>query len=113
MPTTLPVMSTSAPPLLPGLIAASVWMAGYVGGVALAVGADVDRPVQRAHDAAGHGRLEAERRADRHHALADVEVAGLADASPGVRPETSSAWITAVSVSGSVPRTSASAWCRR
>ena len=28
MPTTLPLRSVSAPPLLPGLIAASVWMAG-------------------------------------------------------------------------------------
>ena len=28
MPTTLPAMSISAPPELPGLIAASVWMAG-------------------------------------------------------------------------------------
>ena len=28
MPTTLPFRSTSAPPLLPGLIAASVWIAG-------------------------------------------------------------------------------------
>ena len=28
MPTTLPLRSTSAPPLLPGLIAASVWIAG-------------------------------------------------------------------------------------
>ena len=30
MPTTSPFMSTSGPPLLPGLMAASVWMAGYV-----------------------------------------------------------------------------------
>ena len=30
MPTTLPSRSTSGPPLLPGLIAASVWIAGYV-----------------------------------------------------------------------------------
>ena len=30
MPITLPVMSTSGPPLLPGLMAASVWIAGYV-----------------------------------------------------------------------------------
>ena len=30
MPTTSPFMSTSGPPLLPGLIAASVWIAGYV-----------------------------------------------------------------------------------
>jgi len=28
MPTSLPDMSTSGPPLLPGLIAASVWIAG-------------------------------------------------------------------------------------
>ena len=28
MPTRWPVMSTSGPPLLPGLIAASVWIAG-------------------------------------------------------------------------------------
>ena len=30
MPTTSPARSTSGPPELPGLIAASVWMAGYV-----------------------------------------------------------------------------------
>ncbi len=30
MPTTWPARSTSGPPLLPGLIAASVWIAGYV-----------------------------------------------------------------------------------
>ncbi len=30
MPTTSPFMSTSGPPLLPGLMAASVWIAGYV-----------------------------------------------------------------------------------
>ena len=30
MPTTAPVMSTSGPPELPGLMAASVWIAGYV-----------------------------------------------------------------------------------
>ncbi len=29
IPTTLPARSTSGPPLLPGLMAASVWMAGY------------------------------------------------------------------------------------
>ena len=41
--------------------------------------ADGDRPVQRADDAAGHGGLEAERRADRDDLLADVEVVGVAD----------------------------------
>ena len=30
IPITSPAMSTSGPPLLPGLIAASVWIAGYV-----------------------------------------------------------------------------------
>ena len=86
MPTTLPVMSTSAPPLLPGLIAASVWMAGYVVLLPVAVGADVDRAVQRADDAAGDGGVEAERRADRHDALADLEVARTCRWSPGSGP---------------------------
>ena len=77
-----------------------------------ASGPTFDRPVQRADDAAGDGGVEAERRADRDDALADVEVAGLPMVA-GVRPETSSAWMTAVSVSGSVPRISAGACCRR
>ena len=79
MPTTAPVMSTSGPPELPGLIAASVWIAGYVVELPCVVGADVDRAVQRADDAAGDGRVEAERRADRDDALADAEVGRLAD----------------------------------
>ncbi len=79
MPTTSPRMFTSGPPELPGLIAASVWIAGYVVLVPVPPSPTDTGTVQRADDAAGHGRLEAERRADGDDVLADVELAGLAD----------------------------------
>ena len=81
MPTTLPSMSTSGPPELPGLIAASVWIAGNVS-VALGSLAAVrrgHRAVERRDDALRHGALEAERRADRDDLLADLEVIGAAE----------------------------------
>ena len=79
MPTTSPFMSTSGPPLLPGLIAASVWMAGYV--VLLPSASEptftgrfsaLTMPLVTV-DSSPNGR------ADRDDLLADVEVAGLAD----------------------------------
>ena len=104
MPTTLPLRSTSAPPLLPGLIAASVWIAGYV--VLLP---SLSEPTST-------GRLRA-------LTMPLVTVESRPNGEPiattpsptfrsvdlpmvaGVRPETSSALMTAVSVSGSVPTT--------
>ena len=65
-------MSTSAPPELPGLIAASVWIASMTV-LAFSVpdgAAGAHRAVQRADDAGGDGALQAERRADRDDLLA-------------------------------------------
>ena len=79
IPTTAPVMSTSGPPELPGLIAASVWIAGYVVELPSSSEPTLTGRFERADDAAGDGGVEAERRADGDHALADPEVGGLAD----------------------------------
>ena len=110
IPTTWPVMSTSGPPELPGLIAASVWIASVSGGLCrcrsrVCRSADRDRAVERADDAGGDGGLQAERRPDRDHRLADLEVAGLADGRPGSGRRRPAALITARSVTGSVPST--------
>ncbi len=72
MPTSLPSRSTSAPPELPGLIAASVWMKERE--VAADRGAG-----QRRDDAAGHRLADAERIADRQHEVADLEPVAVAD----------------------------------
>ena len=70
-------MSISAPPELPGLIAASVWMkkpksddAGL-------------RARQRRDDAMGHGLADAEGIADGEHDVADLERVGIAEIDDG------------------------------
>ena len=104
MPTTLPARSTSGPPLLPGLIAASVWIAGYV--VALPCPSEptltgrlsaLTMPLVTV-DSRPNGEPIATTASPTLRSPDEPIVAG-------VRPETPSAWITAVSVSGSVPRT--------
>ena len=108
MPTTLPSRSTSGPPLLPGLIAASVWIAGYV----------VVLPWPSSPTLTG--RLSAltmplvtvdSRPNGEPMATTAWPIFSSSDEPivAGVRPETSSAWMTAVSVSTSVPSTVASA----
>ena len=72
MPTSLPSRSTSAPPELPGLIAASVWMKER--NIAADAGAR-----QRRDDAAGDGLADAERIADRQHEIADLELVAVAE----------------------------------
>ena len=61
MPSRLPLTSTSAPPELPGLMAASVWMKFSKVLMPELVAAE------RADDARGHGLADAERVADRQH----------------------------------------------
>ena len=79
MPMTWALSSTSGPPELPGLMAASVWIA------------PISRPpeelpdsvrhldvaVERADDARGHGAGQAEGRAERDHRIADDQAGGL------------------------------------
>ena len=59
----------SAPPELPGLSGASVWMTLSI---SRPLG-DRKRAAERADDAGGHGCLEAQRVADRDHQLADPQ----------------------------------------
>src|SRR5665647_1637019 len=72
IPMTRPEASNSGPPLLPGLIAASTWMALVTTGSL--TGAE---PVETGDDARRHGAVQAERVADRHHGLADGDRDGL------------------------------------
>ena len=65
--------------------------------------AGADRAVERADDAAGDGALQAERRADRHDALAGARSAESAEGGRRAGPETPFARITARSVTGSRP----------
>ena len=76
MPTTFPAASSSGPPELPGLMAASVWMRFVSDWLpSVRIGAALGRD-----DAAGHGiRIRAERAADGDDQLADLERIGLAD----------------------------------
>ena len=83
MPTTAPVMSTSGPPELPGLIAASVWIAGYV--VELP---SLSEPTLTGRSSALTMPLvtvesRPNGRAEGHHVLADVEVGRLPDGGGG------------------------------
>ena len=75
------VASSSGPPLLPGLIAASVWMRPVsVVGAAGRLVLDGDRPAERGQDPAGDGLgVGAERAADRDGGLADLERRRVAD----------------------------------
>ena len=66
MPTRWPVASTSAPPELPGLIAASVWM--KFSNVLMQLAAS-----QRTDDAGGDGLPDAEGIADGEHHIADAQ----------------------------------------
>ena len=77
MPITRPCASTSGPPELPGLIAASVWMTSSN---ALA-GVGPDLAVQARDDAARHGEtaLQRERVADGDDVVADLDVVGVAE----------------------------------
>src|SRR5450830_1167316 len=70
IPMTRPEASNSGPPLLPGLIAASTWMALVTTGSA---------PVEGGDDARRHGAVQAERVADRHHGLADGDCVRVAE----------------------------------
>ena len=86
IPMTLPVPSRSGPPLLPGLIAASVWMRPLsVDWRARGLVGHGDLSVEPGDDAAGDGLgVRAERAADRDGGLADLEGGRVAD---GHRPQ--------------------------
>ncbi len=60
-----PALSSSGPPELPGLIAASVWMTFWI----LRPVQRLDRASERAHDAGRERLVEAERVPDREHFL--------------------------------------------
>ena len=66
-------MLISAPPELPGLMAASVWMKKPKSEMPIL------RARQRRDDAAGRGLADAERIADREHEIADFKRIGIAD----------------------------------
>ena len=76
MPMTLPRESTSGPPELPGLMAASVWM--NVSPPRVRPGA-----IHGGDDAGGDGPLEPERVADGDRELTDLELVGVADRRDG------------------------------
>ena len=77
-PITLPRRSTSGPPELPGLSAASVWMTLSMSRPVVRA----QRAAQRAHHARRHRGLEAVRIADGHHQLAHLQGAGVAEGAP-------------------------------
>ena len=91
-------MLTSGPPELPGLIAASVWRNDSYSLIPTSF-----RSVAEMMPG-GHRLAQAERRADRHDQLADLQLAAVA---PGQRADSSvlSTLITATSDLGSVPTT--------
>ncbi len=72
MPMTSPRELSSGPPELPGLMAASVWMASSMGAPSA-----VANRADGADDAAGHGAAEAEGIADGVDLLADAELRGV------------------------------------
>ena len=72
-PTSWSAQLTRAPPLLPGLIAASVCTAATSSAALVVLGGHLDGPVERAHDAGGHRAGQAERRAERDHRVADLQ----------------------------------------
>ena len=106
MPTTRPRPSTSAPPELPGLSAASVWITSSMTRVA-PPGAGGQRAAERGDHAGGDGAGEAVRVADRHHELADAQRGWRRPARPA-RGRADSARSTARSDSGSAPTIRAS-----
>ena len=93
MPTTSPFVLTSAPPELPGLIAASVWIAPAIVAAGwralvlalaervlrLRVGRLVDGAVERADDAGGDRAVQAERAADGEDRVADLQRVAVAE----------------------------------
>ncbi len=73
MPTSLPSMSTSAPPELPGLMAASVWMNTCVSDCAISVRVSAEMmPLVTVWP-------DAERVADREHEVAHLELVGVGE----------------------------------
>ena len=84
IPTTRPRPSTSAPPELPGLSAASVWMTSSTIRV-VSPGAGRQRAAERGDDAGGHRAGEPVRVADRDHELADAQRGGVAELGGRVR----------------------------
>ena len=79
MPITRPAASSSGPPELPGLIAASVWM--HV--VDLEAVGRLDLPLQGRDDAGRQRALEAERVADRDRRVADLDAVRAAERERG------------------------------
>ena len=84
MPMTSPDRLTSAPPLLPGLIAAEVWMAPVI----VAPGEPAllrlgDRTAERGDDAVGDAAGQAQRVAHGQHDLADPELRRVAELGRG------------------------------
>ncbi len=75
MPITRPWASSSGPPELPGLIAASVWIT-FVDREAVR---RRDLALLRRHDPGGHRARVAERVADRHDGVADLDVGAVAE----------------------------------
>ena len=71
-PMSWPEQLTMAPPLLPGLMAASVWIAATSSAARVVLRGDLDGTVQRADDAGGDRAGQPERRADHHVRLADL-----------------------------------------
>ena len=105
MPTTRPSASASAPPLLPGLSAASVWItSSMIADVGAVPGRQ--RPAQRRHDARCHGAGKAQRVADRNNKLTDAQVISITKLDGGWRASARRA-DSARSDSGSTPMTSA------
>jgi hypothetical protein len=84
MPITRPLVVTSAPPLLPGLIGALVWIAS---GSAAAGGAGHgrldDHPAGRGDDALGDAAGQAQRVADREDDIPGPGLAGVAEPGRG------------------------------
>ena len=70
-----PALSSSGPPELPGLIAASVWMTFWI----LRLRQRLDRASERAHDAGRERLVEAERVPDREHLLPHLQPLARAD----------------------------------
>ena len=82
MPMTSPAISTSGPPELPGLMAASVWMKRW-NWLARRPGRLVDGAVLGGDDAGGDGLGEAEGAADGEHPVADLGAVGVAELDGG------------------------------
>ena len=75
IPTSSPSVFTSAPPELPWLIGASVWMKSSK----LPSPGAAGRPTLRADDAHRHRLADAERIADRQHDVADADGIGVTE----------------------------------